>query len=116
MRRIQLPSRDLRALLDAAARCDDVQGSFAGAQDVLDALAGLVHCDVAFWNAYELRPQFHEYALVCGQRGREVGRAPEEPWLRRLHEHPIMSGRFGPVVAVSDAYLPRAPQHLALER
>jgi DNA-binding CsgD family transcriptional regulator len=102
MGRIQLPSRDLHALLDAVARCNEVQGCVAGAQDVLDALAGLIRCDVVFWNAFELLPRFHEQSLVSGRRGREVWRAPAEPWLQHRHEHPIMSGRFGPVVAVSD--------------
>ena len=102
MGRIQLSSPDVRAVLDAAARCEGVQGSVVDAQDVLDALAGLIRCDVIFWNAFELFPRFHEQSLVSGRRGREVERAPEEAWLRHLHQHPIMSGRFGPVVAISD--------------
>jgi DNA-binding CsgD family transcriptional regulator len=102
MGRIQLSSRDLHTLLDATARCKEAQGMAGGAQDMLDALAGLVDCDVVFWNAFELLPRFHEQSLLSGRRGREVWRAPTEPWLEHRHEHPIMSGRFGPVVAISD--------------
>lgn len=107
MGRIQLSSRDLRALLDAATRCEKAQPSVLGAQDLLDALAGLIRCDVVFWNAYQLRPRFDEQSLVSGQRGREVVRMPMEPWLQHRDEHPIMSGRFGPVVAISDVLTDR---------
>jgi DNA-binding CsgD family transcriptional regulator len=106
MGRIQLSSGDLHALLDAASRCNEVQGSDGNAQELLDVLAGLIRCDVVFWNAFELSPRFRELSLLSGRRGRQVQRAPEEQWLQHLQEHPIMSGRFGPVVSISDVLTP----------
>ncbi len=98
---LRLNERDARAVLAAAGQCDDT-GQAAGVPDVLSALAGLVRCDVMFWNAYRLRPRFEELALVPWQGGRKPRRAPHREWLEHLPEHPVMCGRHGRVVAVSD--------------
>lgn len=66
----------------------------------------MVACDVLFWNAFRLHPM-RELALVPRQ-GHEPVRAPLEGWLEHLPEHPVMSGRHGPVVSVSDVLSPRA--------
>lgn len=97
---VDLPGRDLRRVLDAAGRCGRVERNDDGLVDLLDAVAGVVACDVLFWNAYRLAP-LRESALVSG-RGREPVRAPLQGWAEHLHEHPLMSGRHGPVVSVSD--------------
>jgi DNA-binding CsgD family transcriptional regulator len=108
MTSIRLPDRDLRLLLDAAGRCTDATGChLADVEDVLDAVAGLVGCDVAFWNWFHVRPVLREEALVGAPRGREPTRAPVGPWFDHLAEHPIMSGRHGPVTMISDVLVGR---------
>ena len=97
---VGLPQRQLRRALDAAAACGETDVHEDGVVPLLDALAGVVACDVLFWNAFRVTP-FHEIGLVPWQ-GREPPRAPLEGWLEHLSEHPVMSGQHGPVVAVSD--------------
>jgi DNA-binding CsgD family transcriptional regulator len=105
---IQLSDRDVRLVLDAAGSCHEaVVDPVPEVQNVLDAVSRLVRCDVIFWNAFELRPAIKELSLTSGREGREVARMPLEPWLRHRHEHPIMSGRYGPVVAISDVLTAR---------
>lgn len=105
MRSLHLPARDVRAIVDAAARCG-ATGPSEGIPDLLDALVALVPSDVAFWNSFILRPgpgpTLQERALVSARCRREVVRVSLDPWLDHLTEHPIMSGRFGPVTAISD--------------
>lgn len=97
---VDLPVRDLRRVLDAADRCGQVGRNDDGLTELLDALGDVVACDCLFWNAYRLNP-FREPRLVPGC-GREPALAPLQGWLEHLHEHPLMSGRHGPVVSVSD--------------
>ena len=102
---VRLSERDLTMLLNTAGGTDADDG--VTARDVLDAVAALVPCDVAFWNWYALGPPFTELALVDASTTRPVTRAPLDGWLAHLPEHPIMSGRHGPVVALSDILGPR---------
>lgn len=97
-----LSQRDARAVLDAAGACQDAQPQGGSVGDLLDCLASIVRSDVVFWNSYSLGPELDERALVSSSRCRSVVRAPAGPWLEHLHEHPIMSGRHGPVTAISD--------------
>jgi DNA-binding CsgD family transcriptional regulator len=108
MRSVQLSEPDVRAVLDAAAPhgtaaagspCDGT------VQDLLDALCALIPSDVVFWNSFALPAPGgppNESHLVSARRGRPVRRAPIDPWLEHLAEHPIMSGRYGPVASISD--------------
>lgn len=102
---VQLEGRDLAALLDAAGTCGDLSVG-DDVPHLLDAVSRLVRCDVLFWNWYRTWPVLHELALVDARTTRPAVRAPLPEWQAHLEEHPIMSGRHGPVVAVSDV-LPR---------
>ena len=104
-RSVFLREGDLIKLIDAADGLD--HGNGFGIRDVLDSLAALVPCDVMFWNWYRLGPPFLERNLIDATATRPVVRAPMTPWLEHLPEHPIMSGRHGPVVAISDVLRPR---------
>ncbi len=97
---VHLNERELSMLLNTAGGIHADDGVTVG--DVLDAVAALVPCDVAFWNRYALGPPLTELALVDASTTRPVTRAPLDAWLAHLPEHPIMSGRHGPVVALSD--------------
>ncbi len=99
---LRLDERSVRAVVAAAGQCDEAVSGSGQVPDVLSALAGLVRCDVMFWNAYRLSPRFEELALVPWQGGRTPRRAPHREWLEHLPEHPVMCGRHGRVVAVSD--------------
>lgn len=103
MASIRLAQRDLRLLLDAAGRCGDATPCEPSAvEDVLDAVAGLVRCDIAFWNRYHLVGHLHEDNHVAAPSTAPALRAPLGPWLEHLDEHPIMSGRHGAVTMLSD--------------
>jgi DNA-binding CsgD family transcriptional regulator len=102
---VGLPERQLRRVLGAAAACNEIDLRQDGIVPLLDALADVVTCDVLFWNAFRTTP-FCEIGLVPG-KGTDPPRAPLEGWLEHLSEHPVMSGRHGPVVAVSDVVPPR---------
>lgn len=94
---VGLPRRPLQRVLDVVGGSWPAQ---EGLPALLDALADVVGCDVLFWNAFQTQP-FRELGLVAWQ-DKEPRRAPLEGWLEHRGEHPVMSGRHGPVVAVSD--------------
>jgi len=100
-----LDERLLGKVLDAAAEVDRV-AALDEVPHLLTALSELVRCDVLFWNRYAFRPQLQEFALVDATTTRPVVRAPLDGWLAHLGEHPIMSGRHGPVVTLSDVLNP----------
>ena len=98
MSALSLATRELQVVLDTVCVEDDHEGVAV----ILDAVAALVRCDVVFWSAFRRPPNFAELALVNAKDLRATWRAPEREWLDHLDEHPIMSGRYGPVVAISD--------------
>jgi DNA-binding CsgD family transcriptional regulator len=105
MPQVVLDERSLRKVMAAA----DVAAELSLTEDVPDLLAAaasLVPCDVLFWNWYSLVPRLQTFAHVDARSTRPVRRAPLDGWLAHLPEHPIMSGRHGPVVAVSDVLSP----------
>jgi DNA-binding CsgD family transcriptional regulator len=100
---LRLSDQDLALLLDAAGRCGECcPPPVAAVEDVLDAVASLVGCDVAFWDWYHLRPGLDDHGIVSATRTSAPRQAPLGPWLDHLDEHPIMSGRHGPVTMISD--------------
>lgn len=101
MGNLRLDGSAIRALLDRAAHAEEVPPTAETIVDLLRSLAALVRCDVAFWHWLSLRPAVRTYAYV--EDPAMVTFIPElEPWLAHLPEHPIMSGRYGPVVSISD--------------
>ncbi len=98
----RLAERDLRLVLDAAGCCSDALSQGVCLPDVLDALAALVPCELAFWSWWHFGTVAEEKALTCAPTRRPVVRAPVGPWVEHLSEHPIMSGLHGPVTIVSD--------------
>jgi DNA-binding CsgD family transcriptional regulator len=117
VRSLQLSAPDVRAILDAAAQCGtapDRSTSEGTVQALLDALCALVPSDVVFWNSFTLPvpggPR-DDGQLVSAPRGRPAIRAPMDPWLEHLEEHPIMSGRYGPVASISDVISAREFRH-----
>lgn len=110
---ITLDAGDLRGVLDLASGLATAPPGELGVQEVLRQVAGLVGCDRAYWT--RLR------TAGAVRRLEEIGLPPSSPvpeiqlpnqtwdaWVAHRHEHPIMSGRWQPVVAVSDVYHPRA--------
>jgi DNA-binding CsgD family transcriptional regulator len=98
---IRLDAQDTRLILDIAGGADGL----AERRDVphlLSALAQVVPCDVLFWDWYRHTPTLQELALTDAEGTLPVWRAPLDGWLANLADHPIMSGRHGRVVAVSD--------------
>lgn len=109
---VTLNAGDLRAVLDLATGLASTPPGEPGVQEVLGHVAGLVGCDRAYWT------RLRTTGLV--RRLEEIGLPPSSPvpeihlpnqtwdaWVSHRHEHPIMSGRWGPVVAISDIYRPR---------
>lgn len=99
---VVLGEADLRRLMDAAGACDEASCDDTRLAQVLDALVRLVPAEVVFWDWFDVSPRLHERALVGASLTGPPKRAPLGPWLDHLPEHPVMSCRFGPVVAVSD--------------
>jgi len=111
-RSIILGADDLRAVLDLAAGLGSARPGQAGVQEVLGCVAGLVGCGRAYWTRLRTAGPV--------RRLEEIGLPPSSPvpeielpnerwdaWVAHRQEHPIMSGRWRPVVAVSDVYRPR---------
>ena len=105
---VALQASDLDALMDVAQAVGPPPGDVT-VPDVLRALGGLVGSDTVSWNRTKVAPR----RLV-----EEIG-YPREPayvptyeqWARHVDEHPIMSGRHGPLVSVSDVYSSREFHH-----
>ena len=103
-----LSTRDVRAVLDLAGVCAELPAQVQvddladAVPELLGALAGLVRCDLLFWDRFQLEPEFcGQSVLGPGETGMVVN-FDADTWLAHLPEHPIMSGRYGPVVAFSD--------------
>ncbi|HSK28197.1 MAG TPA: helix-turn-helix transcriptional regulator [Jiangellales bacterium] len=103
---LHLDSQDLRGLLATASAVREAPGDHASVVELLAALARIVRCDVAFWHWLTLRPEFRTVAYVQDPTVDAFVPA-REPWLEHLPEHPIMSGRNGRVVAISDVWSDR---------
>ena len=100
---ISLSASDLEALLKVAGELSDAVPEVTEIHSALALVRRLVSCDLLFWNRTNLEPR----QLIA-----EAGypHAPSLPdasyaeWARHVDEHPIMCGRYGPVVAISDVY------------
>ena len=99
-----LAESDVRLLLGAVWACDEASSVDVRLEQVLDALVRLVPADVVFWNCFDVAPRLRTHGLVGASLTGPPKRAPLGPWLEHLGEHPVMSCRFGPVVAVSDVW------------
>ncbi len=106
---LRVAQDDLRAVLDATSplRATGRADATTEVGDLLTSLARLVGCDAAFWNWISLGEEHLEHALVAPTLGWQPQRAPLGPWRDHLAEHPIMSGRYGPVTAISDVWTRR---------
>lgn len=83
MTTIRLSDRDLTRVLDAAERCGAERASaLPDVQDVLDAVADLVRCDVVFWSWRRSRADIEESVLVPGRRAGATGVRPAGPGSR----------------------------------
>jgi DNA-binding CsgD family transcriptional regulator len=100
---ISLSACDLAGLLKVAGEMNDAKSGVTDVPSLLALVRRLVGCDLLFWNRTQLEPR----RLIA-----EVGypSAPATPdvsyeeWARHVDEHPIMCGRYEPVVAISDVY------------
>jgi DNA-binding CsgD family transcriptional regulator len=98
-----LSASDLEALLEVAGELSVAGPDVAEIQGVLELVQRLVSCDLLFWNRTDLQPR----RLIAEFGYPHAPSAPDasyEEWARHVGEHPIMCGRYGPVVAVSDVY------------
>lgn len=100
-----LTTSDLEAVLRAASETDRLTRE-SDVTDLLRSLSGLIGCDAACWNRTAVGPR-SLIAEVGHPRDPLPARATYEEWADHIDEHRIMSGRHGPVVAVSDGYRQR---------
>jgi DNA-binding CsgD family transcriptional regulator len=70
---------------------------------ILRAVRALVRCDTVFWNRTQVSPR-RLVAEIANPTPADVPDCSYEEWAEHVSEHPIMSGTYGPVVAVSDVY------------
>lgn len=100
---ISLSASDLAALLKVAGEMNDATSGVTDVRGLLAPLRRLVGCDVLFWNRTQLEPR-----RLLAEVGYPIDpAAPDvtyEEWARHVDEHPIMCGKYGPVVAISDVY------------
>jgi DNA-binding CsgD family transcriptional regulator len=104
---ITLGERELRAVLDLSVDCAQAPAPGVGIAELLRDLTVLVRCDKVFWDWFSTEPQYSSRISVAGADQDDVYRQFDHAdWQARLSEHPIMSGRFAPVTAVSDVLGP----------
>jgi DNA-binding CsgD family transcriptional regulator len=113
---ITLSQRDLKSLLDLTGLLHGAHPAHTSpepfVQEVLTALSRLVPCEQLFWNRLETREPVRRIAEI----GLAHAPAPDytddemSEWAAHRDEHPVMSGRWGPVTAVSEVYS-RSPFH-----
>jgi DNA-binding CsgD family transcriptional regulator len=106
---ITLSDKDLRAVLDLASQCSEpAASSGAGMGELLGALERLVRCDAIFWDSFVPGPSHLTSGVSIDGPSRKLKRPDDaDSWLARLPEHPIMSGLYGPVTAISDVLTTR---------
>jgi DNA-binding CsgD family transcriptional regulator len=106
MGEIRLDGTGLRALLDAVLPVREDPPDETAALRLLRSMTRLVGCDLTFWHWFTLRPTFQTYAYV--EDPAAVAYVPDpEPWLAHLSEHPVMCGKHGAVVSISDVLTER---------
>ena len=100
-----LARRELQVILDAAVH-SSTQSFPTPALAILEAVGGLVQADLVFWNWLTPTPTPVAHALV--ESPAWPWHPSYEEWHQHLPEHPVMCGRHGPVVAISDVLTPLA--------
>ena len=84
-----------------------MKAATSGVTDVrslLDLVRRLVGCDLLFWNRTNLEPRRRLIAEIGYPSAPATPDVTYEEWARHIDEHPIMCGKYGPVVAISDVY------------
>jgi DNA-binding CsgD family transcriptional regulator len=102
---VSLSVSDLEALLTVAGELSVATPDVTEIQEVLELLGRMVRCDLLFWNRTDLQPR-RLVAEVGYPNAPATPDASYEEWARHVDEHPIMCGRYGPVIAISDVYSP----------
>lgn len=102
---ILLSDSDVRSVLNAAARTDEVRSQRGAVEELLRATASLVRCDRIFWTRLDATGPVRKLAEIGLPQ--EPWPAPWDDWLAHLGEHPIMSQRHGAVTSVSDVFTRR---------
>jgi DNA-binding CsgD family transcriptional regulator len=102
---LSLSAADLGAVLGAAQRADHAQPGEQDVRDLLGSLTNLVGADRTYWNRSAVLPRrlIAEIGYPRDFRPDDFDVSYEE-WAGHIDEHPIMSGRIGPVVSISDVY------------
>lgn len=94
-------------MLDVADGARLVQPTEESILEFLTLVTGLVPADRRYWHRVQTVPTKTLIEIGAPRRG-EYSFQPTRDliaeWQRRRPEHPIMSGKHGPVVAVSDVY------------
>jgi DNA-binding CsgD family transcriptional regulator len=106
MGEVRLDGRGLRALLDAVPPAREDPAGESGVLKMLRAATRLVACDLTFWHWFTLRPAYQTHAYVEDPAAAAYVPDPE-PWLAHLDEHPVMCGKHGAVVSISDVLTER---------
>lgn len=101
---LSLSASDVRAVLRAAQRADHAQPDH-DVGDMLDSVSRLIGADMTRWNRTALQPH-RLIAEIGNPRGYDPNHCDTtyDEWVDHVDEHPIMAGRLGPVVAISDVY------------
>jgi DNA-binding CsgD family transcriptional regulator len=103
---VSLSGSDLTSLLTVTGSLSDVVPQVTDIQSALGLVQRLVGCDLIFWNRTNLQP--HQLIAEAGYPEPPAAcDSSYEEWAQHMDEHPIMCGKHGPVVAVSDVYSPQ---------
>lgn len=107
---VHLRLEDVRPLLDAVDHRDDGEPE-RRVQAVLEVVDRLIRCDEVFWTRLATGPLVRRIVEVGLPRAPALGDSELErcgwsEWVSHRDEHPVMSGRYGPIVALSDVYQP----------
>jgi len=91
-------SADLARVLDVAESLGRPPAA-PGVADLLAALARIVRCDQIFWTWLDTHKGVKIAEVYLPGPPRQV---PVDEWAMHQNEHPIGSGRHGPVTSISD--------------
>lgn len=102
---LSLSASDLGAVLSAARQAEDSEPGEQDVRDLLGSIASLVGADRTYWNRSVLEPRglIAEIGYPFDYDPGDLDVTYEE-WAGRVDEHPVMCGRLGPVVSISDVY------------